>query len=95
MYGSPCRTGGNRACKSKAQSGALLRVGGAVVPFCLGLRPVEKDKWIEPVSEIEPLRRLKMWGADLFDQGENQFCSRESLVSQWIPMCKRLRKERR
>jgi len=23
------------ACKAKAQSGALLRVGGAIVPFCL------------------------------------------------------------
>ena len=31
------------ACKAKAQSGALLR-GGTVVPFCLRLRLVEKDK---------------------------------------------------
>jgi len=65
------------------------------VPFCLGLRPVEKDKWIEPVSEIEPLRRLKMWGADLFDQGKSQFCGLESVVTQGASMCKRLRKERR
>jgi hypothetical protein len=27
-----------RACKAKAQLGVLLRVGGAVVPFCLGVR---------------------------------------------------------
>jgi len=26
------------ACKAKAQSGALLRAGGAVVPFSLGVR---------------------------------------------------------
>jgi len=26
------------ACKAKAQSGALLRVGGAVVPFCFAVK---------------------------------------------------------
>ena len=26
------------SCKAKAQSGALLRAGGAVVPFSLGVR---------------------------------------------------------
>jgi len=32
-----------RACKSKAQSGALSRVGGAVVPFCLVVRATKKE----------------------------------------------------
>jgi len=31
-----------RPCKSKAQSGALLRVRSAVVPFSVGVRLVEK-----------------------------------------------------
>ena len=53
MYGSPCRTGGNRACKAKAQSGALLRVGGAVVPFCLesGWRVSKKKDQTEFVDK--------------------------------------------
>jgi len=39
-----------RACKSKAQSGALLRVGSEVVPFCLGVSLVEKNEQIEPIE---------------------------------------------
>ena len=31
-----------RACKVKAQSGALLRVGSMVVSFCLGVRMTKK-----------------------------------------------------
>jgi hypothetical protein len=38
------------AFKAKAQSGALLRVGGAVVLFCLGARVVKKNEQIKPVE---------------------------------------------
>jgi len=41
---------GTGACKSKAQSGALLRVGSAIVPFCLGVRVLEKNEQIERIE---------------------------------------------
>jgi len=36
-----------RICKSKAQSGALFRVGSTVVPFCFGYMVVKENKQIE------------------------------------------------
>ena len=50
------------ACKAKAQSGALLRVGGTVVPFCL------ESGW--RVRTANP--REEMMGSVRFSRG--QFC---------------------
>jgi len=55
---------GTRVCKSKAQSGALSRVGGVVVPFCLGVRLVEKNKQIESAERRWQRHKEELKGGD-------------------------------